>query len=331
MVQILPVAIAAVFILNAAYFTGNLTRTLTIFGIFLAVLVVQLVLWIPFVGNMGFLRSLPPLNLFLFSRSLPEKFQRQLGTYNPPQSVLDHKSTTPSANLETKIVGDNEYYMIKPSSEFGAPAEAVQQEVKTMLEMSTIPSSKNLPELFQGVFWMKGNGMAEELAVLGLSTWDEKNLMLTKVSSVATWSWHDSESGFTVAKAANDGAWDHDLQGPAGMTYFKFDDNSFASGRLWTSTTYNYNDVSWLYSMGHFSLEKIKFDGDFISWYRGCYWGGEWVEHDFGSYGLTRITKLDGTPIQPGYDEYVEYRKNLGTGTLMLKGLAPSGDDKKQS
>lgn len=331
MVQLLQVAIAAFFILNAAYFTGTLTRTLTISGIFLAVLVVQLVLWIPFVGNIGWLRSLPPLNLFLFSRSLPEKFQRDLGTYKPPQSVLDHKSTTPSADLATKIVGDNEYYVIKPSSEFGAPVEAVQQEVQTMLEMSTIASTKDLPDRFQGVFWMKGNGMQEELAVLGLSTWDEKNLMLTKVSSVATWSWHDSEGGYTVAKAANDGAWDNDLEGPAGMTYFKFTDDSLESGRLWTSTTYNYNDVSWLYSLGHFSLEKIKFDGAFTWWNRGCYWGGEWIEYDFGSYSLTRISKLDGTPIQPGYDEYVEYRKNLGTGTLMLKGCAPADDDKKQS
>jgi len=319
----------SVLIFLVEYSLGNSFNTLIISGVLLVTLVVQLVLWIPFVGGITFLRDVPPLSFFLFSRNLPTQIQSQLGNYEPLKSAIDIQSTSPSTPLATKVVGTNEYYVIKPSSEFSSPEKAVEVEVTTMLEMSTVPETKNLPDNFQGVFWMKGNGMQEELAVMGLSTWDAKNKILTRMSGVTTWSWHDSEGGYRVAKAANEGSWDDKLGVPTGMTYFKFGDD-FSNGRLWTSKSYDYSDVSWLYSLGHFSLEKGNFENGQTVYYRGCYWGGDWIEHDWGSYDLTRITTLDGTPVQPGYDEYVEHRKNLGLATLMLKGPVSTDSDKKE-
>merc|ERR1719174_1931303 len=280
---------------------------------------------------MPWVRVLPPLRFLLYKRDLPEQFQRQLGTFKPSATVLDHRSRPATTGLGTKVVGTNEFYVVKPSSAFASPEEAVALEVRTMLDLTTSPETKNLPEQFQGIFWMKGNGM-QELAVLGLSSWDAENRMLTRPTSVGDWSWHDNTGGYRVAGAATEGSWNKETNAPGGMTYFKFEDDKLEQGRLWTSNSYNYDHVSWLYGLGNFSLEKSDFSGKRVNYKRGCYWAGEWLGYEWGSYSLTRITELDGTPIQPFYDEYVRYRVGLGSGTLFWKGPAPTeGETKKDS
>ncbi|CAK0872183.1 unnamed protein product, partial [Prorocentrum cordatum] len=48
---------------------------------------------------------------------------------------------------------------------------------------------ENVPEKLRGVFWMRGNGVPEEVAVLQYGLWSETSLMYLVPSSPFSWSW----------------------------------------------------------------------------------------------------------------------------------------------
>mmetsp|Transcript_13651 Transcript_13651/g.36624 ORF Transcript_13651/g.36624 Transcript_13651/m.36624 type:complete len:137 (-) Transcript_13651:448-858(-) len=59
---------------------------------------------------------------------------------------------------------------------------------------------------------------------------------------------------------------------------------------------------------GAFTLEEMPGSEDGSLWKRTCYWGpGRCASMEFGSYDLTKIVDEHGEPVQPHYDEFIEY------------------------
>eukprot|EP00959_Pyramimonas_sp_CCMP1952_P245008 5120562-Pyramimonas_sp.AAC.1 len=66
-----------------------------------------------------------------------------------------------------------------------------------MLAYNVVLPSTECPEDLQGVFWMDGNSIPEELACLSYAAWDEHNqtFLLNKVNGNCSWTYLDSRFG----------------------------------------------------------------------------------------------------------------------------------------
>ena len=58
----------------------------------------------------------------------------------------------------------------------------------------------------QGIFWMQGNAIPEELAAMGLRDWNEEHKVLAVPTAPGTWSWLNTTGGqCTCFSRANQG------------------------------------------------------------------------------------------------------------------------------
>ena len=63
-----------------------------------------------------------------------------------------------------------------------------------MFKATTVPGvSDAIPEKYQGVFWMKGNGVAEELAVMHYSLYDQASRIMLVPIAPFQWAWADGK------------------------------------------------------------------------------------------------------------------------------------------
>jgi len=203
------------------------------------------------------------------------------------------------------------------------PTGSVAEQVQTMCEMllayNTVPSTMDCPQDLQGVFWMDGNAVPEELACLSYAAWDEDSgtFLLNKVNGNLSWTYLESCFGKFIA-------WFQERGEAVGMQVFQFKSPDLKEGRIWSCTTYEYQDTNWLTSLGKWTMNRL--DGPGVSFKRGCYWFhaafGDRLE--FGSYTLRKIMHTDKTPVQPAYDEFVKYMKTKNKGISMITEAPPS-------
>jgi len=205
---------------------------------------------------------------------------------------------------------------------------------------------EKMPEKMQGVFWMKGNGVPEELTVLHYGGyWAEENLMV-QVQAPFTWAWpagrpHNAPY-FGVLYSNDESAgmsWAGGFTQLAPTMTYKFSDRCLgdyckaSNQRRGSSMTYAYMQthihgyVSEAMDLGKmaantlglgslgvlqgaFTLQEMPDSVNGSHWKRTCHWGlgvANCAFAEFGSYDLVKIVGPDGQPLQPQYNEFIEY------------------------
>jgi len=202
---------------------------------------------------------------------------------------------------------------------------------------------EKVPQKLRGVFWMKGNGIGEELAVLQYGSWFEAEQMYITGLAPLSWAW----AGGKPEQAPFDGAmYDFDVTlgsafsilgngDPATAMSYQFGpcpsgkfckagtaDLTYADLQVHMRelTVNNIDMKSMLQSSlpvpawfslftGKFTLEEIP---DTIQpgshWRRSITWGVEGCScFDFGGYDLVKVIDGKGEPLQPAYDEFIKY------------------------
>jgi len=226
------------------------------------------------------------------------------------------------------------------------PAEQVMRQ---MYNATKVPGVfETIPEKLRGVYWMKGNALGEELAVLQYGQWDQDSKTLAVPFSPYMWSWAagvPADSPFNgmlygIKKGARSG-----MQGlvMTGMSlFFKFQDECESSycggdagplkeaymqtglfGNLQEATDLGVMvDVisgSELGATGAFTLQEMDGSVDGSRWKRTCHWGLKALSPraflEGGSYDLLKVLDANGQPNEPYYTEFVNY---MGSVPLMV-------------
>jgi len=219
-----------------------------------------------------------------------------------------------------------------------APA---REAVETMFQATKVTGLfEKVPDEMRGVFWMKGNGMAEELTVFQFGRWFPSQSLHVQAYAPFTW-------GFPNGKPKN---------APfGGADYYP---GSAAEGAALLAafpTSYSYGfsacpsfagcsgksaqgNMSFAYMQGHQLgqvAENINFGGEisrripFVPngavrgvftletrpdtahdglWDRPIHWGaGRCLRTNFGSYTLVRLVDGDGKAVGSNLDDFVDY------------------------
>lgn len=273
-----------------------------LFVLFLPLIILEVILL------MLFGVRLPPLSCMVNKPPLSGAFDRASLPPHPPvpEKLLNEKEDVKSYGLD--------YYRTK-----GDATEAVKTTCEIMLAYNTIPSTLECPDDLQGIFWMDGNKVPEELVCLSYASWDSDKTLLTKVNGTLAWSYLDSSIGRFIS-------WFQEKAESSGMQYCQFEGSDLKEGRFYAATTYKYEDFNWLSSIAEFSMERLDEPG--VNYKRGCYWFNTVFGRrlDVGSYTLRKIMHTDKTPVQPAYDDFVKYMASKkGIGQLME--APPTGPD----
>eukprot|EP00445_Apocalathium_hangoei_P029869 CAMPEP_0203915896 /NCGR_PEP_ID=MMETSP0359-20131031/56624_1 /ASSEMBLY_ACC=CAM_ASM_000338 /TAXON_ID=268821 /ORGANISM="Scrippsiella Hangoei, Strain SHTV-5" /LENGTH=379 /DNA_ID=CAMNT_0050842481 /DNA_START=38 /DNA_END=1177 /DNA_ORIENTATION=- len=203
---------------------------------------------------------------------------------------------------------------------------------------------EKVPHKLRGVFWMKGNGIAEELTVFQYGSWFQTEQMYLVPMAPFSWAWAGGKPeeapfggkmyGFEATMAAafsilgnGDPAttlsfrWGMCPSGKAcetGSTDLTHADLQFHMRDL------RDNDVNmksmldspgrsgpaWLAQVtGHYALEEVPHSVQPGShWRRSINWSIGGCEcFAFGDYDLVKIIDADGEPLQPAYDDFIAY------------------------
>lgn len=211
------------------------------------------------------------------------------------------------------------------------------QVVSTMYQATKVDGVwENIPEKFRGVFWMKGNGAAEELTVFQYGFY-KNGTMLVPISPFM-WAWplgvpKEAPMGGAVYNASKEAAMIL-IQNGSGVTY-SYGFSPCPSGQACEAGSTNfsysviqgheYGDLS-KYSVnmkhllslpfekaahiqGYFDMQEIadqQVPG--ALWKRPCFWGiGSCSCLEFGTYDLTKILDGDGNKVEPYYSEFLQY------------------------
>lgn len=238
------------------------------------------------------IKCLPPLSCMLSKPELEGKFDESKMEPHPPvpEPLL--------AKTDNIAFSGMKWYRA-----VGSPEEAVRTLCEIMLAYNTVATTLDCPSDLQGVFWMDGNKIPEELCCLSYADCDRDangTYKLNKVNGNASWTYLNSGIGKFIARFQEAGE-------VAGMLVFQFKSADLKDGRIWSCKSFDYQDTNWLTSLGKWSMERL--DGPGVNFKRGCYWlhaaFGDRLE--FGSYTLRKIMHTDKSPVQPAYDEFVAY------------------------
>jgi len=193
---------------------------------------------------------------------------------------------------------------------------------------------EEIPEPLRGVFWMKDNGVGEELVVIQWGKWYEKEKVLLTPMAPFMWGWPDGIpknapfGGFmygpqtTVTGARvllGTGKPPPDENGPGSLS-FKFN-SDLTYGTLqghFDDVREDTVDVGTFLPFcpccsclrGLFTVELLESESPEPGsrWKRGIWWGpGNFTAIEFGSYTLTKVMKGNGEPNEPYYSEFLEY------------------------
>lgn len=195
---------------------------------------------------------------------------------------------------------------------------------------------ENVPERLRGVFWMKGNGVGEELMVLQYGRWFEKEKILITPMAPFMWAW-------PAGKPADAPYWGA-LYGqtttmvgarilcgtglprpPSPATYslkFSGEDLTYAVIQAGHDLTQDMVNVGSLIPpcscltclRGKFTLElqpsTLQEPGS--HWKRGIWWGpGTCTFCPFGGYNFVKVIRGDGEPNEPYYSEFLKYMDEI--------------------
>lgn len=184
-----------------------------------------------------------------------------------------------------------------------------------------------VPEMLRGVFWMKGNGIPEELAILQYGLWSPEARQYLVPMAPFMWAWPNGKpaaapnggvlyerwAAFKAADALVSGSVPGLIQ-PVTMSYGFNEDMTSAllqvhPGNDLTQDIVNIEGLMGLgpsWATGQFRLIEEKAAG--AQWKRDIKWGvGGCACIEFGSYTLLKIIDGNGAPLQPYYDEFIAY------------------------
>jgi len=198
---------------------------------------------------------------------------------------------------------------------------------------------EKVPEKFRGVFWMKGNAVGEELAVLQYGKWFEEEQKLLVPMAPYMWGWPagkptDAPAGglmygdFTGGgalvllkdgkKQAGTFSWIYGPcpsgkvceEGSDDLTYAQL--QAHVGGDL-RKMSANIKDLFPFmpdiaeHVTGEFTLEEVPGSSGY-KFFRRINWGlGSCHPAETGSYDLVKIIDSNGHPIEPEYSEFIKY------------------------
>lgn len=239
--------------------------------------------------------------------------------------------------------------------EFGTLGAA--DSVKLLYGCTKVPGVfEQVPEKLRGVFWMKGNAMGEELAVLQNGQWFEEEQTYLSPFAPYMWAWSwgapsgaplfghfygreevklqafslaTLRAGFSYKFSSCPGR--PSLPWPFGVPGNRCDKDSSASAVDMTYATLQSHvmgDLEAVSQPEYYTLEEIPDEAQLGSkWYRGIYFGFEWMGRckvvSGGSYELTKILDASGEPLEPYYSEFLAYMGSVPL--LMWTGSASMG------
>mmetsp|Transcript_43503 Transcript_43503/g.110170 ORF Transcript_43503/g.110170 Transcript_43503/m.110170 type:complete len:410 (-) Transcript_43503:498-1727(-) len=210
---------------------------------------------------------------------------------------------------------------------------------------------EKMPQKMRGMYWMKGNGQAEELTITHYSQWFPEHEQMIVPFAPFMWAWpggspKDAPFGgamysqdFTAGLAA---AMPMIIGGVVFSYKYSTCEGHYCRGHLPRN-----DDMAFAYMQtgafgnmtqatdlglvpsaqsgglippgsvsGAFTLEEMPGSEGGALWKRTCYWGpGSCASTEFGSYDLIKIVDEHGEPVQPHYDEFIEY---MGEVPLMV-------------
>ncbi|CAJ1413153.1 unnamed protein product [Effrenium voratum] len=207
--------------------------------------------------------------------------------------------------------------------------------MEIMYEASKVPGVfEKIPDPLKGVFWMKGNGVGEELLVLQYSQYYEKEKVMLTPLAPFMWAWPNGAppdapfGGFmygpTTTKIGarliiGDGKKPAPGVTPPSCLSFNFQDEKHGilqghSTDLRVDTINVGTFVPFCPCLtcigGKFTLEALESPSaePGSSWKRGCFWGPcNCKSVEFGSYNLVKVITGDGKPNEPYYSEFIKY------------------------
>mmetsp|Transcript_12428 Transcript_12428/g.29616 ORF Transcript_12428/g.29616 Transcript_12428/m.29616 type:complete len:331 (+) Transcript_12428:65-1057(+) len=207
--------------------------------------------------------------------------------------------------------------------------------MRLMYEATKVPGNwEKVPERLRGVFWMKGNGVGEELIVLQYGQWFEKERTLLVPMAPFSWAWPDGTPDkapycgimygpVTTMVGARillgDGIRSEDQ--PPKTYSLKFDSDDLSQAIIQAHGADVREDVINVGNLlpflpcctgirGKFTLELQPSSSPEpgSSWFRGIFWGcGTCTFLPYGGYQFVKVVRSDGTPNEPYYSEFIKY------------------------
>lgn len=218
---------------------------------------------------------------------------------------------------------------------------------------------ERVPEVLRGVFWMKGNAISEELAVLQYGQWVEEDLTMLTPFAPFMWAWADGRpqgapylGHFYREEKRDQAAYGMPSVRPSYSLKFQPCPGSarlpppvalpgHVCGRghqganaselaYATLQSHTFGDLRRISQEETYSIEAMSGEAQRGSkWYRGIYGGPSWLGGckciSIGSYELTKIVDGSGQPLEPYYSEFVKYMGDVPIRFWL--GQADSGDD----
>jgi len=198
---------------------------------------------------------------------------------------------------------------------------------------------ETVPDELRGVFWMKGNGIGEELTVFQNSLWVEAEQTLLVPIAPYSWGWpagtpKGAPHGGVIYSVTEAGALVLTGNGTGSTFSYKF--GPCPSGKECTEGSNNltyanlqvhpHGDLReyavnlahmipglpeplFKHIQGQFDVEEYPdAEPKGSRFYRRCRWGpGSCSCLEFGSYDLVKILNGDGSPLEPYYTEFLDY------------------------
>lgn len=226
--------------------------------------------------------------------------------------------------------------IIRSESDMEMGFASAKDMIQIMYDGTKSPLLEEVPERLRGVYWMKDNGVGEELVVIHWAKWYEEEKLLLIPMATFMWAWP-----FGTPKNAPFGGTMYGPQttvsgartllgtgkpppnpGPApGNLSMVFDSLPVKNGTLQGHNADVRDDIVDLGTFlpicpccacirGKFTMELLSSESSEPGsrWKRGIWWGlGTCTPLEFGSYTLTKVMKGNGEPNEPYYSEFLEY------------------------
>eukprot|EP00445_Apocalathium_hangoei_P002947 CAMPEP_0203858088 /NCGR_PEP_ID=MMETSP0359-20131031/11087_1 /ASSEMBLY_ACC=CAM_ASM_000338 /TAXON_ID=268821 /ORGANISM="Scrippsiella Hangoei, Strain SHTV-5" /LENGTH=349 /DNA_ID=CAMNT_0050774841 /DNA_START=3 /DNA_END=1052 /DNA_ORIENTATION=- len=199
---------------------------------------------------------------------------------------------------------------------------------------------EKMPKKMRGIYWMKGNGVSEELTILHYGQWFPEHERMIVPFAPFTWAWPggrprdapmggafysgDFTSGLLAASVMINGGLVFSYKySTCEGSYCRRTNDDMAFAYMQVAAFGNMTQAVGLELLvseltgglfpevgpaGAFTLEEMPGSEDGSVWKRTCFWGfGSCAFMEFGSYDLVKIVGEHGEPVQPHYDEFIEY------------------------
>jgi len=238
--------------------------------------------------------------------------------------------------------------------EFGSVPAA--EGVRLAYNCTKVPGLfEKVPEALRGVFWMKGNAIGEELAILQNGQWFEEERTYIAPFAPFMWAWaggkpqeapfwghfYGTEDIHTAAYSMSalgvgysftfkECPGSPSLPPPFGVPGSHCEKGAGATDLRYASLqSHVMGDLTAISQEDEYTIEEMPSGVESGSlWYRGIFGGPSWMGRcrciSVGSYQLTKIIDGDGRPLEPYYSEFIHYMGSLPL--IFWTGYADRGD-----